>query len=402
MDKNEFFHLNSLHQKKMASQRTDFENFILDLLTRYSGLKHPENYLTTANLTQFARAFTAASFEQKDKDFNYECLEQLGDVSVNKSIVDYCYRKLGLTGDSKAVKVISKLKSKYASRQGESEMAEALDFWRFVNASEEDKKINRRKLLEDVFEAFIGTLEYVVGKQQEVENIGYIVAYRFISKVMDEINGEDFKRYHAVIEEAEAKGRSKTGALFEEVNDPITKLKEISDRHQLEVSFHPIEEKVGMGADGKPIPFESVPGAEAECYYFYKVYVLISEITEVRDEREIRTRQDHIYQKVIRKEEEMLAMNKKKKKRPYFQRYRILGKGRNGGIEVNALKLVDENPPGDWNLSRAKLLSAIKCLEILKGQGYIWSYEERPAKGIKPDVRRCREGSFEEDEEQNE
>ena len=71
--------------------------------------------MTTANLTQFVREFTAASFEQKDKDFNYECFEQMGDVSVNKSIVDYTYRKLGLTGDSKAVKVISKLKSRYGS-----------------------------------------------------------------------------------------------------------------------------------------------------------------------------------------------------------------------------------------------------------------------------------------------
>jgi dsRNA-specific ribonuclease len=384
----------------MASQKTDFENFILDLLTKYSGLKYPENYLTTANLAQFARAFTSASFEQRDKDFNYECFEQMGDVSVNKSIVDYCYRKLGLTGDSKAVKVISKLKSKYASRQGESEMAEALGFWRFVNASDEDKKVNRKKLLEDVFEAFIGALEYTVGKQQEVENVGYIVAYRFISKVMDAINAEDFKHYLDVIEEAEAKGRSKTGALFEEVNDPITKLKEISDRHHLEVSFHTVEEKVGMGEDGKPIPFEPVPGAESECYYFYKVFILISEITEARNEREIRTRQDHIYQHIIRREEEMLARSGKK--RPYFPRYQIIGPGKNGGIQVKAMVLVDEEPSGDWDLSRAKLLSAIKCLKILKEKGYTWSYEERPAKGIKGDVRKCREGSFNRDGEQNE
>lgn len=229
----------------MTSQRTDFEIFILDLLTKYSGLKNPETYMTTANLTQFVRAFTAASFEQKDKDFNYECFEQMGDVSVNKSIVDYTYRKLGLTGDSKAVKVISKLKSRYGSRQGESEMAEALGFWQFVNASEEDKKINRKKLLEDIFEAFIGALEYIVGKQQEVENIGYIVSYRFISKVMDALNAEDFRRYRAIIDESEAKGRSKTGALFEEVNDPITKLKELSDRHQLGVNNHFKKRKSG-------------------------------------------------------------------------------------------------------------------------------------------------------------
>jgi hypothetical protein len=223
-----------------------------------------------------------------------------------------------------------------------------------------------------------------------VENVGYIVAYRFVAKVMDDKNIQDFTHYLKIMESAEMKGRTKTEALFEEVNDPITKLKEISDRHQLEISFHPVEEKVGIGNEGRPISLSNVPAAE--CYYFYKVYVSMSEILDVIDKQEVYKKYKYFYENVILKEEELISKNEKKKKRSYFPGPQVIGMS-NDGRKTRMLvsTILDPNPEGDWDLSRAKLLSAIKCIDILKTKGFIWTYEERQSKGIKGDVRRCGE-----------
>ena len=299
------------------AQRTEFENFILKLLD-LSGLRYPENYITSASMSIFVRAFTASSF---DPNYNYEALEQKGDVTVNKSVVDYCYKKLNLINEGgKAVKIVSKLKSKYASRQGESELAEALGFWKFVNASVEDKRTNKKKLLEDIFESFVGALEYVVEKTHEVENVGYSVAYRFVAKTMDIIKGNDFLRYQEVIEDAKRKGISKTGALFEEVNDPITKLKEIdtSGKYDLDISYHTLHDEVSIGENGIPIYLRRGD----ECFYYYKVYIMANRSKEFNSRKDVETEYNRIYNKVIRRETEILSQQKdkkgKKKKYPKF------------------------------------------------------------------------------------
>jgi dsRNA-specific ribonuclease len=381
----------------MASQRTEFEDFILRMLS-LSGLSKPEIYMTSANMSLFVQAFTSAAF---DRNFNYEFLEQKGDLSVNKSVVDYCYKKLNLNGESRAVKSISKLKSKYASRQGESEMAEALGFWKFVNAVPEEKRESRKKLLEDIFESFVGALEYIIEKTHEVENVGYSVAYSFVAKVMDDVNAEDFRRYKKVMEEAERKGISRTGALFEEVNDPITKLKELDDNENLNlrVSYHTLYDEVNIGDDGKPVPMRREE--EDNCHYYYKVYVMINRERDFRNPREVQIEYDRVFNKVIRKERELLSQErtKKAKKYPFFPNYFPYSATGRDKVTARVREIIDENPLGNWDPARAKLLAAIKTLEVLKERGIEWKYDERPSKGFKPDIRKCKSGSPEEEKE---
>jgi dsRNA-specific ribonuclease len=387
-----------------AAQRTEFETFILHLLD-LSGLRYPETYMTSVNMSIFVRAFTAASF---DPNFNYEALEQKGDSTVNKSVVDYCYKKLDLINDGgRAVKIISKLKSKYASRQGESELAGALGFWKFVNASSEDKRTNKKKLLEDIFESFVGALEYIIEKTHEVENVGYSVAYRFVTKAIDIVNRNDFLKYQEVIEDAKRRGISKTGALFEEVNDPITKLKEIntSGKYDLDVSYHTLYDEVSIGENEKPIPLK--PGDE--CFYYYKVYIMVNQKKEFNNRRDVDREYDRIFNKVIKKEREFFFKDKEKdkkgkkknKKYPFFPNYFPVS-DRQGKVYAKVREILNENTLGDWDQAIAKLIATEEALEVLRKRGISWKYDEKLFKdprGTKGDIRKCGSNSPEPDNE---
>ncbi len=71
-------------------------------------------YLTTPeSLNTYNTAFTSRGADDKN---NYEMFEQLGDVSVNKFIVNYMYKRFPQLRNPNGVDVVAKLKIKYASK----------------------------------------------------------------------------------------------------------------------------------------------------------------------------------------------------------------------------------------------------------------------------------------------
>ena len=82
-----------------------------DLITRFlqRGKLRPKyiNTLTnTENMKLYGKAFTAASANATE---NYEIYEQLGDISANKFIVWYAYRRFPQLSCPKGVKVVARL-----------------------------------------------------------------------------------------------------------------------------------------------------------------------------------------------------------------------------------------------------------------------------------------------------
>ena len=62
-------------------------------------------------------------------------------------------------------------------------------------------------------------------------------------------------------------------------------------------------------------------------------------------------------------------------------------------------EILNEDTPGDWDPARAKSIAAEEALEVLKRRKILWKYEERPSKGFKGDIHKCRSGSPELEEE---
>jgi dsRNA-specific ribonuclease len=170
------------------SSNSDFRSFIRELLSVNIGLD--ENYtdlLTDEKcMVEFSRAFTHKSI---DPLHNYEYYEILGDATTNKIVVWYYHRRFPQlfnnpgTGNMGPVAIMARLKQTGISKRTYSRFSSDLGFWKHIRVAQEFEK-DRTSILEDVFESFVGCLEYMVDLTVD-QHSGYMVAYNFMEKIME-------------------------------------------------------------------------------------------------------------------------------------------------------------------------------------------------------------------------
>jgi len=127
--------------------------------------------LTGKNFELYKQAFT---HKTHNAETNYEFFEQLGDLSINKFIVSYTYKRFPHLKTPQGVKIVARVRIKYTSRETLSQEAEKLGFWPFILASENTKFRFKKDLLEDCFESFIGVTEYILDTQLK-DGVGYCI-----------------------------------------------------------------------------------------------------------------------------------------------------------------------------------------------------------------------------------
>lgn len=172
----------------------DFTFFISSLLQRTNINNKNLLLITSPNcMKQFELAFTHKTF---DNDNNYELIELMGDTIVNYCVVRYLRE---WDKNIKSIKILTRLKHNIISKKELALMAEKLGFFRFVKVgSELSEKFSRMSdyikhqntdymsLLEDTFEAFMGTLQSVID-ENIMSGIGISFCYIFMKTVLDEI-----------------------------------------------------------------------------------------------------------------------------------------------------------------------------------------------------------------------
>ncbi len=154
-------------------------------------------YLTTlVSLNTYNTAFTSRGADDKN---NYEMFEQLGDVSVNKFIVNYMYKRFPQLRNPNGVDVVAKLKIKYASKNQLQMLSESLDMWRFITATYDERTNKKKPLLEDTFESFFGATEWLIdsfiedialkqGNNTTYVGVGYNIINGILTTLFDKIN----------------------------------------------------------------------------------------------------------------------------------------------------------------------------------------------------------------------
>lgn len=161
-----------------------FKNMIQTILKKANLKQHYIDLLTDEDsLIIYGTAFTHQSIDSLN---NYEFMELLGDQTINKSIVWYFSRRFPELNCPEGVKIISRLKIKYVGKKKLALLAEPLGFWDFISADVAIKKTQKKPLLEDVFEAFIGTTEYLIDSKIR-QGAGYSICYDIIANVFDSI-----------------------------------------------------------------------------------------------------------------------------------------------------------------------------------------------------------------------
>lgn len=168
-----------------------FKNLITGLLRRGKlKPKYIEKLTNDIAMESYNKAFTAASADSKN---NYEQFEQLGDLTANKFIVWYAYRRFPQLDCPEGVKVVARLRINYGAKESFAPLAEKLGFWKYISAMEDGdgrnvKYRNRHKkdLLEDTFEAFVGCTEYLLDKEYR-PGVGYGIVYDILSDIFNEL-----------------------------------------------------------------------------------------------------------------------------------------------------------------------------------------------------------------------
>lgn len=210
-----------------------FEQLIRGLLKRAGLQEETINriWATPRYVQMFETAFVHKSYDS-DAKRNYEKVENLGDLVLNMAIVNYVVRK---HFDILSADWLANIKHRMISGVKFARIATRLGFFehikygdKLVRVGQEFKSFSEtlasemasaddlirdskqyRSLLEDVFEAFCGTLQLIVNDLAGMDaGPGYAVCYEFIKSIIDE-----------------------TGVPLtqEEVFDPITTVKEIYD-----------------------------------------------------------------------------------------------------------------------------------------------------------------------------
>ena len=123
-----------------------FRNFIRNIFEN-NGLgnvgsskmgKSYKSFLTTPeNMELYGMTFTS---DAVDTINNYQFYEQLGDLTVNKFIINYMYERFPQLKCSEGVKVVARLRIIFGSKDSLSEIADTLGFWPFITATIEQRK----------------------------------------------------------------------------------------------------------------------------------------------------------------------------------------------------------------------------------------------------------------------
>jgi len=141
--------------------------------------------LTEADsLKMYDQAFTSAS---ANPEVNYEFFEQLGDVSANKFIVWYMYKRFPKLLCPLGVKVVARLRINYGDRQTFYEIGDKLGFWDYITATHEERNHKKKDLIEDCVESFIGVTEYLLDTKIR-HGVGYAIIYDILQTIFDDIN----------------------------------------------------------------------------------------------------------------------------------------------------------------------------------------------------------------------
>jgi dsRNA-specific ribonuclease len=168
----------------IGPRNDEFKELIKALLVRGRLFpKYMDILLNEDSMKEYSKAFTA---ESADKDNNSEVYEQLGDVTANKFIIWYMYKRFPQLMCTEGVKFVARLRINYGAKQSFYNIAQCLGFWKFISASEEDRKRKMKPLLEDSLEAFIGVTEYLLDTNFR-QGVGNAIVYDILASIFDEL-----------------------------------------------------------------------------------------------------------------------------------------------------------------------------------------------------------------------
>jgi dsRNA-specific ribonuclease len=198
----------NIHKKSVTTMTMSTRKLSAFVAAQFQNIVSPKylGVLTSPRAIKiYDQCMTSSTYDESN---NYEYLEQLGDVTANKFLVWYFYRRFPELVCPRGVKVVARLKINYGSKKVFSQLAHEIGFWEHIKASDECKHKKRDDLLEDSFEAFVGATELILDTDVEV-GVGGVVAYAYLKSIFD---------------------KQPISLKYEDLYDSKTRLKELADK----------------------------------------------------------------------------------------------------------------------------------------------------------------------------
>tara|TARA_B110000285_G_scaffold170848_1_gene191243 strand:+ start:567 stop:1376 length:810 start_codon:yes stop_codon:yes gene_type:complete len=208
-----------------------FYNLTKFIEKKFQGIlskKYVDILTDDSSMKVYRQAFTSATV---NPDSNYEFYEQMGDVSANKFLVYYFYRRFPVLKCAMGVKVVARLKINYVSKDTFSRLADQEGFWPHIQASEEWKDKRSKDLMEDVFEAFIGATECIVDDRVK-PGLGAVVIGQYLKNLFDKEN---------------------VSLKYNDLYDSKTRLKELFDKYGAKLGRLKYSESKNFDSEGNSI-----------------------------------------------------------------------------------------------------------------------------------------------------
>jgi dsRNA-specific ribonuclease len=250
-----------------GSRGNDFQSTIYSVF-RKGKLKaqYAEWLMSEESLKIFNEVFTSNTANVLE---NYEVYEQLGDITVNKFIVWYMYKRFPQLKCTQGVKIVARLRINYCSKQSFAQIAESLGFWGFITATEEERNHNKKPLLEDTLEAFFGAVEYIIDSHT-LTGVGYAVVFDILETIFNDLHIS--LKYEDLYD---AKTRLKE--LFDFLGDRLGTIKYEDNRNIDEkmttscvYQFTPQNNRVKIGEGSASLKADAQQRAAQKAIYFLK------------------------------------------------------------------------------------------------------------------------------------
>lgn len=189
----------------LGTRGESFKTLIAGLLKRGNlAPKYIDMLTNEDSMKLYSQGFTSSS---ANPTHNYEIFEQMGDVLIGTTIINYSYRRFPQLFCPSGLKVVARLKINLGAKEELSKYGEMLGFWDYISASNEERSRNKKSLLEDAFESFCGVTGYIL--DEGVRNgVGYPIVYDILTSIFDEMD---------------------ISLKYEDLYDNITRLKETFD-----------------------------------------------------------------------------------------------------------------------------------------------------------------------------
>lgn len=162
----------------------DFASLIINLLKRGKLKKeYIVKILKDGGLEEYEKVFTS---KKADENNNYEFYEFLGDLIANTTILWWMARKFPELRKASAVRILARMKITYGSKKVFSVISEKqLGFWDFITARQDERDTQKKSLLEDVLEGFLGLTNELIDSKIHM-GAGYAICYNIIESLLDE------------------------------------------------------------------------------------------------------------------------------------------------------------------------------------------------------------------------